>query len=267
MNQQPGASRPATVSVPALPSPLECPFRLLMRRPSEWSKRPRRALTLLLPKHTPISRALTRLDPTTAAPISKAVAENAATGDTSVQIRPIRRSRRGCRSSAPRPAARTPSRGRLGRARRPRRRRARPSRRTPIPTPARTKARQQDGMLGPDAANSTYASRNARDPDRSTRRGAVRSLDVPGGDARERRGDVVADVEQRARSRSQSPSPRSGVRSSVARRISSVAAMLPSSNAQTASISRPSRPRSTGRTWNRIGWRSRRCRRGRCRIA
>ena len=51
--------------------------------------------------------------------------------------------------------------------------------------------------------------------------------------------------------------PWPGVRSSPARRIRSVAAMLPNSKAPTATISAPRRPWSTGRTRNRMGSRSR----------
>lgn len=47
---------------------------------------------------------------------------------------------------------------------------------------------------------------------------------------------------------------RPGCNRSVARKTSKVAAALPSSNASTPTMSRPSRPRRTGRTRIRIGW-------------
>ena len=86
---------------------------------------------------------------------------------------------------------------------------------------------------------------------------AVAVADVAGGDAGERRGEVVARCRARARAgRRRCASGRAASRS-VARRISSVAARLPSSNAAAAASRRPSRPCSSGRTRRRIGWCSR----------
>jgi hypothetical protein len=113
----------------------------------------------------------------------------------------------------------------------------------PIPTPARTKARTRIGTLVTGRGEGAVGEQEGEDTAGKNKARTRPVAEMSGGSARECRCDVVGDVRSRAVLVTAS-APSVVVSSLAARRISSVAAMSPSSN----------RVRRAARTHRIVGW-------------
>ena len=126
----------------------------------------------------------------------------------------------------------------------------------PDPDPREDEAEEQDDDVRSRDREDGVGGEEGDDPSGEDDARSRSIAQMPSGNAGKGCRGVVADVEQERDARRR-VAPGVGARSSVARRIKSVAATFPTSNADIENISRPSPASNTGRTLIRIGFCSR----------